>query len=242
MSTESQRTTEPSTSQSRGRRRSVAQRALAELLTRGLAGEGEGLRVVDLGGGTGGVSAALAEAGHRVLVVDPSPDALAATARRAAELGLGDRLTGVQGDTTTLAEVAEPGSADVVLCHRVLDRVPGTAEALATMVATLAPGGLLSLLISQRYGQVLKRAVVGDLVGASRTLSDADLLDRPALLGLLAEAGCTVVDEHGIGVLSDQVGDAAHDLDALLRLELACAENPDWLETATQLHVLARRE
>ncbi|MEZ5095109.1 MAG: hypothetical protein R2731_02675 [Nocardioides sp.] len=37
------------------------------------------------------------ELGHQVLVVDPSPDALAALARRA-ESGVTDRVTGVQGD------------------------------------------------------------------------------------------------------------------------------------------------
>ena len=39
-----------------------------------------GRDVVDLGGGTGGFAVRLAESGHRVRVVDPSPDALAALA------------------------------------------------------------------------------------------------------------------------------------------------------------------
>src|SRR3712207_9342621 len=41
------------------------------------------LDVVDLGGGTGGFAVPLAGLGHRVTVVDPSPDALAALQRRA---------------------------------------------------------------------------------------------------------------------------------------------------------------
>src|SRR4051812_30358827 len=36
------------------------------------------LRVVDIGGGTGGFAVPLAQAGHDITVVDPSPDALAA--------------------------------------------------------------------------------------------------------------------------------------------------------------------
>ena len=46
-----------------------------------------GADVVDIGGGTGGSAVRLAAAGHRVTVVDPSPDALAALARRAREAG-----------------------------------------------------------------------------------------------------------------------------------------------------------
>lgn len=225
------------------RRRSIAQRALIDLLTEGLAREGAGLRVVDLGGGTGGVAATLAASGHRVLVIDPSPDALAATERRAAELDLGDRLTARQGDTTTLGEVVEQGSVDVVLCHLVLDRVAGTAEALDTMARALRPGGVVSVVIAQRYAKVLKQAVSGSVARAAELLADDQLLDRSTLDRLLAGAGFTVEAEHGIGVIADQVGESAaeEDPDALLALERSCAENPAWLETATRLHVLARR-
>src|SRR3954466_8507042 len=43
------------------------------------------LDVLDAGGGTGGFAVPLAERGHQVTVVDPSPDALAALGRRVAE-------------------------------------------------------------------------------------------------------------------------------------------------------------
>ena len=46
------------------------------------------LDVLDVGGGTGGLAVPLAALGHRVTVVDPSPDALAALARRASESGV----------------------------------------------------------------------------------------------------------------------------------------------------------
>ena len=52
--------------------------------------------VVDIGGGTGGFAVRVAELGHRVLVVDPRPDALATLARRADESGVADRVTGRQ--------------------------------------------------------------------------------------------------------------------------------------------------
>ena len=54
--------------------------------------------VLDLGGGTGGLAVPLAELGHHVTVVDPSPDALASLSRRSAESGVAERITAVQGD------------------------------------------------------------------------------------------------------------------------------------------------
>ncbi|MGH3366049.1 MAG: methyltransferase domain-containing protein, partial [Nocardioidaceae bacterium] len=85
--------------------------------------ESRPLHVLDLGGGTGGFAVRLAEVGHRVTVVDPSPDALASLARRADEAGVSDQIRGIQGDSSDLLEVVDRGSADAVLCHGVLEVV-----------------------------------------------------------------------------------------------------------------------
>ena len=103
-----------------------------------LGGPGD---VLDIGGGTGGFAVRLAELGHRVQVVDPSPDALAALDRRARESGVADQVTGQQGDLSSLLDVAGPGSADLVLCHGVLEVVDDPAAALATIAEVLRPGG-----------------------------------------------------------------------------------------------------
>ncbi|GAA1043077.1 hypothetical protein GCM10009557_70530 [Virgisporangium ochraceum] len=79
------------------------------------------LAIVDVGGGTGGFAVPLARAGHRVTVVDASPDALAALTRRVAEdTGTvhSGGISAVQGDVDTLGDVVEPGTADLVLCHK----------------------------------------------------------------------------------------------------------------------------
>src|SRR3954466_16088879 len=77
------------------------------------------LDVLDVGGGTGGFAVRVAQLGHRVTVVDPSPDALAALARRAREVGVD--VEGRQGDLATL-DVPDR-AADLVLCHGVLEVV-----------------------------------------------------------------------------------------------------------------------
>src|SRR4051794_24868824 len=120
-------------------RRTAARTAVVWDAVRALLdGAGGEQRVLDIGGGTGGFAVRLAGLGHRVTVVDPSPDALAALARRADEDDVADRVTGLQGDLANLRELL-PDAADheidheidLVLCHRVLGLVDDPADALA---------------------------------------------------------------------------------------------------------------
>ena len=117
------------------------------------------LDVLDIGGGTGGLAVRIGELGHRVTVVDPSPDALAALDRRAREHDVA--VTGRQGDLSSLLDVVGPDSADLVLCHGVLEVVDDPATALATLARVVRPGGVLSLLVAQRYAAVVARAMAG---------------------------------------------------------------------------------
>src|SRR5205807_9084492 len=97
------------------------------------------LTVLVGGGGAGGFAVPLAVAGHRVTVVDASPDALAALTRRAAEAGVADRVRAVQGDGDALTELVEQESADVVLCHSLLEVVDDPATVVKALAAALRP-------------------------------------------------------------------------------------------------------
>jgi S-adenosylmethionine-dependent methyltransferase len=216
--------------------------------------EGRSLRVIDVGGGTGGFAVPLAEAGHRVTVVDASPDALAALARRAAEAGVPDRITGVQGDADTIADLARPGGVDLVLCHAVLEVVDDPAGAVRAVADALGPGGAASVLVANRAAAVLGRAMAGHLDAATALLEDRagragprDTLKRrydvQGATELLSAAGLSVVEVHGVRVLADLVPAAVADADpdALLELELAAAPRSPYRDIATQLHLLARK-
>lgn len=209
--------------------------------------------VVDIGGGTGGSAVRVAELGHRVSVVDPSPDALAALDRRAREAGV--EVVGHQGDLSGLAGVVGAGSADVVLCHGVLEVVDDPADALRAVASVLRPGGLLSLLVTQRHAAVLAKALAGHLADARHLLVDpagrwgsADPVPRrftePEVTDLLTAAGFAVTDAHGARVFTDLVSSALVDTEpgaaeALYALESAVADRPEFRAIATQLHVLA---
>ena len=221
----------------------------------GLLAESNGAaRIVDIGGGTGGFAVPLAQLGHRVEVIDPSPDALAALDRRAREADVADRVTGQQGDLADLATLVD--EADLVLCHGVLDVVDDPAAGLATIASVLRPGGHLSLLVAQRHAAVVARAMAGHFQAAR------DLLDDPSggraagrsghrytleeLSPLPEAAGLVATTIHGVRVFADLVPGSLVDLEpgataALVDLESAVATRAEYLPLATQLHVLATR-
>lgn len=231
------------------RRRSVSQTHLDDLLTAQLAAWSTGhpgRDVVDLGGGTGGMAMDLGANGYRVRVVDPSPDALAALERRTAERGLVDRVSAVQGDATELVDLIGAGSADLVICHKVLEVVEDPAEALAAIVQVLRPGGALSLVVAQRHAAVLSQALAGHIAQARRIWKDPTWFDRDRVLASVAAAGLEVRASHGVGAVAGHVAESMLTSESgahaeLLLLESEVASDPAFSALAPHLHVFAVR-
>jgi ubiquinone/menaquinone biosynthesis C-methylase UbiE len=232
-------------------RTAVVWEALERALEHPAAYHEQGARIVDVGGGTGGFAVRLAELGHRVTVVDPSPDALAALARRAREVGV--EVAGVQGDVSDLPTLVDD-DPDVVLCHGVLEVVDNPATALATIREVLRPDGLLSLLVAQRHAAVIARAMAGHFPQALALLANAPdgsagraghRFTSDEAEALLAGAGFEVASTHGVRVFADLVPGTLLDLEpgataSLVELERAVSERVEYLPLAAQLHLLAR--
>ena len=131
-------------------------------------------KVVDVGGGSGTRAVPLALAGCRVTVVDASADALAILHRRAEDAGVAERVTGCQADAHQLGTVVADGSADLVLCHHLLEQVDDPVAALAAMATALRPGGTLSVVAVGRLGAVLGHTIAGRFADAATLLADPD--------------------------------------------------------------------
>jgi len=229
-------------------RSAVVWSGLEPVLARGAS---EPRDVLDIGGGTGGLAVRVAALGHRVTVVDPSPDALAALGRRADEYDVA--VTGRQGDLSTLLDVVDPDSADVVLCHGVLEVVDDPAAALAVLAHVVRSAGVLSLLVAQRHAAVVARAMAGHFHQALDLLDQRGPQGRTGrrfthdeLTALVGEAGFAVDSVHAIRVFTDLVPGSLLDLEsgasaALVELEQAVATRSEYLPLATQVHLLAHR-
>jgi S-adenosylmethionine-dependent methyltransferase len=233
--------------------------AVADLVRERETDLGRPIRVLDLGGGSGGLAVPLAELGHDVTVVDPSPNALAALERRAADFGVADRITGRQGDADTPAFETDE-TFDLVCCHGVLEVVDDPTAALAGIAAVLTPKGHLSLLVAGRLAVVLTKALAGDLGQAREALTSPDgrwgkadplprRFDIDGLVALLDATGFTPIQVHGVRVFADLVPptalDSAADREALAELEQAAATHPQYAEALGTLggglHAIAQR-
>ena len=220
-----------------------------------------GLDILDAGGGTGGFAVPLAGLGHNVTVIDPSPDSLAAAERRAAEMNVPLRV--VQGDAADLATVAGEASADLVLCHSVLEYVDSPADAMASIAQVLRPAGAVSVLAASSVAAVIHRALAGRFDDARRLLtgigagqpSGASAEPGPAqprrftlaaVVGLIEGAGLRAGPAHGVRVFADLVPGMFADADpgaadALLALEQAASAHPAFHDIATQFHIVGYR-
>jgi SAM-dependent methyltransferase len=230
----------------------ILRESLAEL-----AASVDVVEVLDIGGGTGGFAVPLAELGYAVTVIDPSPDALFALARRAAETGTDSRVRGLQGDANGVVELLGAQSVDAVVCHSVLEVVDDPGEALGQIAAVLRPGGVASILAANRIAAVLTRVAAGRLGDARQLLADpngttgtGDPLARrfsmAELEELVATAGLRPRTAHGVRIFADIAPAALLDVDPkafddLIALEHAASDDPAYAAMATSLHVLADR-
>jgi SAM-dependent methyltransferase len=223
-----------------GSRSSLVVEVLGEVIAARAGQSGQAaLDIVDVGAGTGGLAVSLARRGHRVTVVDPSPDALAAARWRADETGVS--LTEVQGEAGDLLALVGETAADLIICHNVLEYVDSPSAALAAIASVLRPGGTVSVLAANAVAAVLQRALAGKYAEARAMLpgivqapqapsgtapvtppgtapepasGPAPVTRRftlPELTALLEGAGLRVGDAHGIRIFSSLLPGAGAD-------------------------------
>jgi S-adenosylmethionine-dependent methyltransferase len=221
------------------------------------------LDIIDAGGGTGGFAVPLAAAGHSVTVVDPSPNSLATAQRRAAEAGVPVRA--LQGDAADLTTLTGPQSADLVLCHSVLEYVDSPPGVMSAIAGALRPGGTVSVLAASAVAAVIHRALAGRFTEAQQLLAGlgagaaqpgAAATAQPAqprrftlatITQLICGAGLRPGAARGASVFAGLVpaGSAGPDPAAaqmLLALEQAASSQPAFYDFAAQIHVLGHRD
>jgi len=229
-------------------RTGVVGQLLVSLLA-SLRADGARPAVLDCGGGSGSFAVPLAQAGATVTVIDISIDALATLTRRAAEGGVADRIVGLQGDLESQPDALAGQNFDLVLAHGILEVLDDSAAAFAVMAGVLAPGGVLSVLVTNPGAGVLSRALAGDVPAALRDFAELD--DREARVGpssvrdLCARHGLHVESVHGVGVFTELIPGAALDApgvrESLAELEAGASTRSPFTDIASRQHLLARR-
>lgn len=218
--------------------------------------DGRPLEVLDVAGGNGVDAVRLAIQGHRVTLVDYSGQMLAAAREVAISAGVSSRITCLESDAAKLADVVEPASFDLVLCHNLLQYVIDPVTTMDSVLAPLRAGGLLSLISVNGHSEVLRTAIRDmDPVTAYEALNTDEgwaqtfgtsirryTADQVKLM--LSRAGAPVIGHYGIRAVCDYLPDDERKYDAsffaaLERLERSLCDRMPYLLTARFFHLIA---
>ena len=113
------------------------------------------------------------------------------------------------------------------------------------MATVLRPGGVLSLLVSQRRRLVLAQALAGHIARPGVPTPTTGRFDYARPSAWSRAAGLTWSESHGIGAMADHVAESVIEPNPeltprLLALEREISHDPVFRRIAPQLHVLAR--
>lgn len=214
-------------------------------------------RALDLGCGPANLGIRLARLGFRVTLLDPSQPMLDVAIRAAQQAGVMDKISLQTADTGQIADLFEAESFDLVLCHNVLEFLEDPNVVLRSAARVLrSSSGILSVLVRNQLGEVLKKALVdGDLTAAEQTLG-ADwgdeslyggkvrLFTAKTLRTMLNHASFAVAAVRGVRVFSDYLPPKVSRTDEyrqIFELERKLGALPEFAAVARYTHYIARR-
>jgi S-adenosylmethionine-dependent methyltransferase len=228
-------------------RQEIVRRHLLEVV---LSQARQPLQVVDIGCGDGRDAAWLAELGHDVLAVDPSPTMIERATKTHQPAGKCVSLRFEVGDAGSVLAACEESSFDLVLSHGVIMYQEDPQSFVAEHLRLLRDMGVMSLLAKNAAGLVYRAAQEASVDEAMRVLDDsrglghlgvstgAQTVQELSAFGLAG--GATVRSWAGVRIFSDTPTDILleEDDEKVLEFEWLAARRDPYRQTASLLHVL----
>ena len=169
------------------------------------------LRILDIGGGLGQLSVALAKLGHQVVYNDISQQMLAAAKKLAEEEGVLDKITWYQQPYQTLKD-AGLGQFDLVMSHALIEWLSEPELLIADLQPYLTPQGLLSLTFYNQNALVYRNLIrgnfnllQGEFTAHPRSLTPGQPLQPDTVQQWVEQAGLATDYSAGIRVFHDYV-------------------------------------
>src|ERR1700722_5018087 len=194
--------------------------------------------------------------GYEVVLLDSSEEMLRIAREQAGAGNVSSRISFHHGDVARLPELFDAGSFDVVVCHNLLEFSENPSALVRDIAGVLRKDGVLSVLVRNRAGEVLKDAIKSrdwNLAVANLTAETVvdSLYGEPMRVFALAEirelltsAGLKIVAEHGVRVFCDYVGlenlaEAA--FSQIFELESALGVRPEFAAIARYIQLITHR-
>jgi ubiquinone/menaquinone biosynthesis C-methylase UbiE len=222
----------------------------------------ESMRVLDAGCGLGDMAFALFDKVEKLVLLDFSEKMIEGAKKRlAAQYPAIDqaRITFIHAPVEELESGLPQGTFHLIVCHNTLEYLEEPQAALESLVKRLAPRGLISLVVANRFSEAFKLALAKfDLVGARLVLhtknSTADLFDHAPkrtfsfeeLEEMAGELELKVVARHGIRIFADYLPESVakdpENFQLLFELEKQAASQPPYIHVARYLQVICKKE
>lgn len=207
-------------------------------------------RILDAGGGLGGLAVELAEANHHVVYCDISANMLAQAQLQAEVRGVTDNMDFYHESIQSL--LTRQRDFSLILCHAVLEWVAQPKQLLTQLVTAMPPGGLLSLLFYNKQSIVFRnllrgnffKATAGDQAGDKGSLTPVHPLNPNDVKGWLAAHNVEILLQSGVRVFYDY-GEkdrlAQRTMEQIIATELAFSKQQPFRDLGRYYHLVIRK-
>lgn len=213
--------------------------------------------VIDVGSGLGEISLRLASWGAVAALVDPSAGMMARAQTLAEQQLSPEARARVHFATGTLDDLVSEWRDRrfaVVLCHNTIEYMPDEKEAWRALAALVAPGGLLSVVVPNRFSTAVGLAIRGLIPRAREAIQGAlgepdmtigvrrRLYDIPTIVGSMQANGIEPIAVRGVRVFADLMPQQIleQDLESAIALDVEAGAQEAYVGSAKFLHVLGR--
>jgi ubiquinone/menaquinone biosynthesis C-methylase UbiE len=217
--------------------------------------------IADLGCGTGKYGLRVAKSGYSVTLSDLSNGMLEVSRRKAAEMGVTERVNFVKADVMDLSELPREHYALAIAQGDVLSFAAHPPKALKEVKKILRPGGVLVASLDQKLAAIDHYVEKSDLDGLEKLLRTGEMewLARDAnerfpvhvftpeeLREMFERAGFEILDLFGKTVLPfkklEHLFDDERKTEKILQLEKKLCRIPSAMGRASHLQITARKK
>jgi len=227
---------------------------LTEDLTENLPGlyaGGGPINILDAGCGMAQMGSELAGKGHSVDFCDLSGRMLELAGTMASDAGVLERCSFHQGPFQAFIK-GKDDAFDLILFHAVLEWLVEPKASLEALVASLAPGGALSLMFYNVNCLIHRNAILGnfrkvmsgEFGGFSRSFTPLHPLDPAEVEAWVADLGLTVIRKTGVRVFTDYMTkdvQNARSYEDTLEVERAHCRKEPFASMGRYVHLLCRK-